>query len=285
MGLAGPVLAEAPQTSAGCENNPTHAFTIPAWAFDRGNAQTFTKDYADAGPMIAFGGESPVIVEYDMEFPSATDYRLRVQYAAAEQRPVALSVDGREVTKICRSVTGSWNTSGAGWEEGATLSLTAGKHTLKLERAGSFPHLMNLRFDSALPLPAGWAVNRPKARKLSDRPPPAVVLHEPQVNLPALRRAIEDLERTFGETYPNGSRFLAPTGRTGVRRRRPAGHPRCNSSPCNAKPCSPIRCWISPKCCWSNVRPTRHRSGCRATGKATAPCPRAATMTNFACGR
>ena len=210
VGLAGSALAELPPTSSACENNPTHAFTIPAWAFDRGNAQTFTKEYADAGPMVAFGGESPVVVEYDVEFPSATEYRLRVQYAAAEKRPVTFSVDGRALTNICRSATGSWNTSGAGWEESALLSLTAGKHTLQLERAGDFPHLMNLRFDSALPLPAGWVVNRPKARKLAAGiPASTVTLQEPGVNLPALRRAIEDLARMFGGSYANGSRYLA----------------------------------------------------------------------------
>ncbi len=208
--LCGTASAEAPQTTSACESNPAHAFTIPAWAFDRGNAKTFTKEYADAGPMIGFGGESPITVEYDIEFPATTDYRLRVQYAAAEKRPVSLSVDGRALTNVCRSATGSWQTSGAGWEEGAVLSLGAGKHTLKLERGGAFPHLMNLRFDAALPLPAGWTVSRPRARKLSDPAPAAVAkLHEPEVNLPALRRAIEDLMRTFGDGYAGGESRLS----------------------------------------------------------------------------
>ncbi|MBI3853936.1 MAG: SUMF1/EgtB/PvdO family nonheme iron enzyme [Verrucomicrobia bacterium] len=210
VGLAGSTSAETTKPTAGCEENPTHSFAIPAWAFDRGNAQTFTKEWADAGPMVAFGGESPVFVVYEIEFPNATDYRLRVQYAAADKRPVVLSVDGRMITNVCRSATGSWNTSGAGWEESALFRLTAGKHTLRLERASAFPHVMNLRFDSALPLPTGWVVNRPKARKLSDpAPAPTLTLHEPGVNLPALRRAIEDLARTFGESYRDGPRFFA----------------------------------------------------------------------------
>ena len=204
------VFAESPANRFDGENKPAHAFTIPAWAFDRGNAQTFTKEYADAGPMIAFGGESPVVVEYDVEFPVATEYRLHVQYAAAATRPVSLSLDGRALTNICRSATGSWNTSGAGWEESAVFALTVGKHTIKLERAGDFPHVMNLRFDSALPLPSGGAVNRPKARKLTAPPPaPGLKLHEPEVNLAALRRAIEDLAQTFNGSYVNGSRYLA----------------------------------------------------------------------------
>ena len=214
MGAIGSVIAESLKPTGGCEDNPTHAFNIPAWAFDRGNAQTFTKDYADAGPMVASGGESPVVVEYDVSFPSTSDYRLRVQYAAADARPVVLSIDGRAVTNVCRGATGSWNTSGAGWEESALLPLTAGKHKLKLERTGAFPHVMNLRFDCAQPLPTGWVVNRPKARKLvAGVPAPTVTLHEPAVDLPALRRAIEDLAHTFGKRYANGSRYLARLGK------------------------------------------------------------------------
>ncbi|NOS69863.1 MAG: hypothetical protein HOP33_08025, partial [Verrucomicrobia bacterium] len=139
--VTGSVFAESLLTASICENNPTHSFTIPAWAYDQGNAQTFTKEYANAGPMIAFGGESPVVVEYDINFPSTADYRLRVQYAADEVRPVVLSIDGGAITNICRSASGSWNTSGAGWEESALLPLVAGKHTLKLERAGAFSHV------------------------------------------------------------------------------------------------------------------------------------------------
>ncbi|MDA1277135.1 MAG: SUMF1/EgtB/PvdO family nonheme iron enzyme [Verrucomicrobia bacterium] len=126
--------------------------------------------------------------------------------SASEHNPM----HGCAITNLCRTATGSWDTSGAAWEESALLSLTAGAHTLRLERAGNFPHLMNLRFDSALPLPPGWAVHRPNARQLSDPPPvPGVTLHESEINTPALRRAVEDLALTFGGTYKNGGVYLS----------------------------------------------------------------------------
>jgi len=36
---------------------------------NRGNAATFTNQWADAGPMVAYGGASPVIVEYRHQLP------------------------------------------------------------------------------------------------------------------------------------------------------------------------------------------------------------------------
>ena len=205
------------RTLAGAESN---SFTIPAWAFDRGNVRTFTKEYADAGPMVAFGGQSPVVVEYEIAFPAAGVYRLSVRYAAGSARPVTLELDGTNVATICRAATGSWVTSGAKWESSAELSLTAGNHSLRLQREGDFPHLVSLRFESAA-IPADFAIKRPKARKLSD-PPRAFVLFkpsEPEVKPEALRLAIRDLMATHGTRYPKGAGYLDRLGRIELRLR------------------------------------------------------------------
>lgn len=126
----------------------SNSFTVDAWAFDRGNARVFTEEYASAGPMVAFGGSSPVYVEYDIDFAEAGDYLLNIQYAAAESRPIELRLDGRSVGPVCRSATGSWDTSGALWEESVRLELSSGRHTFRLERANDFPHVTGLRFDA-----------------------------------------------------------------------------------------------------------------------------------------
>jgi len=132
---------------------PAGSILIEAFAFDRGNVKTFVSQYADGGPMVAFGGQSPVVVEYDVEFPVAAEYTLHIRYAAGSSRPVVLSLDGKPVGECCAGVTGSWNTSGARWEETCKLQITQGKHTIKLERPGSFPHVMALRFDSPVAFP------------------------------------------------------------------------------------------------------------------------------------
>jgi len=184
------------------------SFEIPAWAFDRGNVRTFTDQYADAGPMVAYGGHSPVVVEYDIPFPAAGNYRLSIQYAAANARPVELSFDGVAVTPVCRTANGSWNTSGATWEASAELKVTAGPHTLRLTRPNDFPHLVSLRFESAEIL-AGFGPNRPKARKVPAAASASGSFSlDPETAIVSLRLAIDDLIASFGERYPKGAAFL-----------------------------------------------------------------------------
>ncbi|MCC7375798.1 MAG: SUMF1/EgtB/PvdO family nonheme iron enzyme [Verrucomicrobiales bacterium] len=181
---------------------------IPAWAFDRGNAKTFTREYADGGPMIAFGGQSPVVVEYDLEFPVSGNYRLDLRYAAAEARPVSLLMDGVRMAEVCREATGSWTTREAKWVRSLDFYIGAGKHTVRFQRPGDFPHLMALRLASEA-LPDQWLPARPGARKLDD-PEPRMPFepHRPEVDIAALRLAIQDLAATFGERYPRASEWL-----------------------------------------------------------------------------
>lgn len=198
------------------------SFEIPAWAFDRGNVKTFTDQYADAGPMVAYGGHSPVVVEYDIPFPTAGSYRLSIQYAAANARPVELSLDGAAVAQVCRTANGSWNTGGATWEKSVELKVAAGQHTLRLTRPNDFPHVVSLRFD-APEIPNGFVLNRPKARKL----PVAAVASgapafDPENTVTTLRLAIEDLMATFGPRYSKGAEFLQRLSEVEVQLKQPA---------------------------------------------------------------
>jgi hypothetical protein len=66
--LLGPAHAEPPVDKPAAAA-PAGSFLIPAWAFNRGNAKTFTTNWADAGPMVANGGVLPNVVEYDVPIP------------------------------------------------------------------------------------------------------------------------------------------------------------------------------------------------------------------------
>jgi formylglycine-generating enzyme required for sulfatase activity len=182
------------------------SFDIPAWSFDRGNVRVFTEEWADAGPMVAYGGHSPVFAEYDIPFPAAGTYTLSIQYAAADARPVELALDGAAVAPVCRAASGSWLTSGATWEKSAELKLTAGQHTLRLSRPGAFPHVVSVRLE-APEMPEGFAPQRPKARKLPVAPAATTPATDPQGAVTALRLAIEDLTASFGPRYPRGADF------------------------------------------------------------------------------
>jgi len=183
---------------------------IPAYAFDRGNAKTFTDQWADAGPMVAFGGQSPIVVEYDLELPVDGSYTINVLYAAQSARPVDLFLDEESLGTCCRTATGTWNTSGAKWEEACRLFIAPGKHTIKLQREGAFPHVVSLRLDASRPFPEGWKLQRPNARNLNSPPPvPTNVPYSPaDVNVDALRLAVTDLVETFGAAYADGRQYL-----------------------------------------------------------------------------
>jgi formylglycine-generating enzyme required for sulfatase activity len=183
------------------------SFVIPAWAFDRGNVRVFTEEYADAAPMVAFGGQSPVNVEYDLDLPVAGRYTLRLEYAAGAPRPIEFLVDGNRVGEAARTASGSWNTSGAHQETVAELDLAAGPHTFRFRRERDFPHVVSLRFESPA-LPPDFAPHRPKARPLPAITPAAQLKpFRAEVNPAALRLAIQDLTARFGSRYPRGAEF------------------------------------------------------------------------------
>jgi len=189
---------------------PAGSFAIPAWAFDRGNARTFTDQWADAEPMVAFGGDSPVVVEYDIDFPVSAEYTLNICYAAEAARPVEVFLDEKSLGQGCRTATGSWNTSGAKWEQTCKLRIYPGQQTVKLVRQQAFPHVVSLRFDSDTPFPKDWKLDRPNARKLDSPPPaPRSERYAPHyVDTAALRRALVDLTESFGPRYPKGPEYL-----------------------------------------------------------------------------
>lgn len=199
---------------------PPNSFTIPGYAFDRGNAKTFTSNWADGEPMVAFGGQIPVVIDYDIPFPVDGTYTLHTYYAAAGARPVKLYVDGKAVADVCRTATGSWMTKQAQWEESATFTVKQGKHTVRLLRDAAFPHVVKLRFNCDKRLPEGWVLKRPKARKLDSPPPqPLLLSHKPEaVKIEPLRMAIEDLAEAFGAKYPKADEYLARLDRLAAKR-------------------------------------------------------------------
>ncbi len=207
---------------------------ILAWTFDRGNVEIYAdpSGYANAGPLV--GGPEPAsdgVVEYDIDFPVAGDYTLHIRYASPEARPVDVLLDNRKLGIACGSITfGSApleipvRLSGDSWAarkapmgifsnaDGVPvkLSVTAGKHTLKLTRPGPLPNLMELRLDSMTAFPKDWKQAKRKMPHL-DRVPPehrAAFLPADAVNVEALRVAIKDTIKTYGRRYDGGEGYL-----------------------------------------------------------------------------
>jgi len=250
-GLVGPV--------AGAKKKPPApgSFEIPAWFFDRGNAKVYANpdayaDYRDTSPELVagYGGKAPWVVEYDVDFPVDATYTLHIRYAAAEPRPVELWFDGRRAGVCCEKTTstttphlyltpnphyqapkGGRIRRGALWAQAAKLTITKGKHTLKLTRNGPSPNVLALRLDSPVVFPKEWKLTLPgtqppkrKGKGQVETPWPSAqlmakinrvpsvyrraFLPQGSVNVPTLRSAIEDMIADFGPKYLDGPRRL-----------------------------------------------------------------------------
>ena len=244
---------------------PAGSFEIPAWTFDRGNAKVYANpyiyaDYRDAYPELvaADGGRAPWVVEYDVDFPVDATYTLHIRYVATEPRPLEFWLDGRKDATCCTGVTraaqphpystpvarhthnpyyvphkSTWDRYGAQWEEAAKLSITKGRHTLKLTRNGPGPNVISLRLESPVAFPKDWkptgsalwlppSEGAQKTRREPAREPaafsakiarlPAVYrtafLPPGSVNIATLRLAIKDVIAEFGPRYPNAPQHL-----------------------------------------------------------------------------
>jgi len=209
---------------------------IPACTFDRGNVRIYASpdQYADAGPVIGGGPEQPgevpeeVTAEYDVDFPVTAEYTLQIRYAAARARPVDVWLDDRRAGKGCTGITigtrpteypvrFSWSSRSAKWEglhdhrKGrlVKLSVTKGKHTLKIIRRGPLPHVVALRLDTSTAFPEDW--QQPQRKVDLGRVPPRyrpVFLPPGAVNVAALRLAIQDTMTSSGPQYPGGRQYL-----------------------------------------------------------------------------
>ena len=162
------LLSAAASTCLGGPSGRTQ-FTIRADWYDRGNAAVFPLGgaYADKYPCIANGGVAPNQAEWDLEFPVTADYTLSVLYASAESRPMDIYLDGQELAQGLTAATGGFDTSRAAWEKQLSFHVEKGMHTIKIVRPGPcMPHVVALRLESSVPLPAGWKLDRPASRRV-----------------------------------------------------------------------------------------------------------------------
>jgi hypothetical protein len=158
--------------------------------------------------MVAFGGASPVQIEYTLDLPQEAEYTLSFRYSAQQARPVRVSLGDRDLGEACRSASGSWSTKQAKWEALPPVRLAKGPHRLRQQRDGDFPHLMEIRVECAAPWPSGW---KPPAPALTLAQALARVPSAPREppNFTALRLAVRDLLETHGAAYARGAEFLA----------------------------------------------------------------------------
>ncbi len=131
----------------------SEAVVIEAEHYARGNVVRDFTTYGQGIGVIYNAGQLPNFAEYDIDLPSAGTYQIALRYAAAEPRPLMLSVDGRKLrTDAAARTTGSWQSDTQTWSIEAVVPLASGKHSIRLERSEPLPHVDKLAL-----LPARFA--------------------------------------------------------------------------------------------------------------------------------
>ncbi|MDD4026265.1 MAG: SUMF1/EgtB/PvdO family nonheme iron enzyme, partial [Kiritimatiellae bacterium] len=186
-------------------------FNISAVDFDIGNVRVSRKGeaYADEHACIWHGGGAPDEAGYLVEFPADGEYMLHALYAAKAPRPVDILLDGIKIHTGLKTVTGGWNTKTAQWEQQCSFNIKAGIRMLSVRRNGPLPHICGFRLDAVGPLEPGMAIKRPEPAKREAiikgiaREKRLCALRRKLLayDPAAVRRAINDLEKTYPKKY------------------------------------------------------------------------------------
>lgn len=89
----------------------------------------------------------PNAAEYQVVAPTPGAYRFEAEYAAAESRPLVVSVNGEAISRSAfAETTGCWDPVCQRWMSQGLVRLRQGQNSLRLETTGVFPHIRTMRF-------------------------------------------------------------------------------------------------------------------------------------------
>lgn len=92
-------------------------------------------------------GLRPNAAEWVFSAPTAGRYRLDIEFAALEARPVKIVINGKVVrADALNETTGGWSEANQSFRTQGFYNLRAGENRVRLERANVFPHIRALRF-------------------------------------------------------------------------------------------------------------------------------------------
>ncbi|MCP4783023.1 MAG: hypothetical protein GY903_15080 [Fuerstiella sp.] len=126
---------------------------------------------------------------------------LHVLYASGQHRGCRLTVNGHvHPPEILAETTGGFHPVHLEWTTLGPFDFRKGKNTIRVDAPGHMPHLKGLYVSSEKAPPEKSVFRDPEAE--------SAALVE-QINLKALRPAIEYLSKQYGDEYPRAESFLA----------------------------------------------------------------------------
>jgi uncharacterized caspase-like protein len=92
-------------------------------------------------------GLRPNAAEWSFSAPAVGRYRLDIEFAALEKRPVQIVINGQIVrSDALNETTGGWSEQYQSFRPQGFYDLRAGENRIRLESASVFPHIRALRF-------------------------------------------------------------------------------------------------------------------------------------------
>lgn len=130
-----------------CTELPSNAIPVEAEKFKSGTV-VVDSSALGAGIGVIVSPKYPAYVEYAIPMTAGGRYDLWIRYAAAESRPLTLSINGKIVTlTACSEITTGWYPNDQRARRVAVIELNKGVNTLRLERtAGPFPAIDKFGF-------------------------------------------------------------------------------------------------------------------------------------------
>ncbi|MEY2747141.1 MAG: hypothetical protein RL112_2183, partial [Planctomycetota bacterium] len=173
---------------------------VEAESFARGTLIVDTTMWGSAeSPIVRTGKGGPQHVEYDVDSPVARRVALEVRYAAAEERPMSVLVNGAKVAEdALKATTGSWHLDGQRWTRVAEVELVAGANVVRFERAGeSVPHIDAWALSELAPAPIEDGLVPEVVQALALRLSKATAAEDPLLHLVAAHARLprDDFER------------------------------------------------------------------------------------------
>ncbi len=118
--------------------------TLEAAGFVTGNLNRSGKHDFGSG-LVIDGGARPAHAVYAFALPRATTCQIWVQLATQRPRPLTLHLDDRLVGAAQAIRTGGFSRRHLAWYCLASTRISAGRHRLRLQTSGLFPHIARIR--------------------------------------------------------------------------------------------------------------------------------------------
>lgn len=154
MATCATVILYSSPASLACESGQGTWFNVKEKAYGHQNTCVGCLKDPSYGPDVLTANSGLAhtnATKFKFDLPSSGIYKMTVEYAAMEERPVSLIINGAlQDDQILKDTTGKgWTSNAALKIDQGNFRFKAGDNIIEIQRASSFPHIRNFYFACA----------------------------------------------------------------------------------------------------------------------------------------